>query len=94
MEMHRDKDKKQNLRLHLLESTEMNSYFEYYIIIYSMTCSFAKNANVSLCLPNENMIDSVANSALHRNLLANAVNATFCRKRQPGCLGNNLSVVC
>lgn len=48
----------------------------------SMTCSFAKNSNITLCLPNENIIDTVADSALHRDLLANGVNATFCRKRQ------------
>lgn len=38
-----------------------------------MTCSFAKNANVSLCLPIENIIDIVANSAVHTDL-ANPVN--------------------
>lgn len=38
-----------------------------------MTCSFAKNANVSLCLPIENVIDTVANSAVHTDL-ANPVN--------------------
>lgn len=38
-----------------------------------MTCSFAKNAHVSLCLPIENVIDTVANSAVHTDL-ANPVN--------------------
>lgn len=38
-----------------------------------MTCHFAKNANVSLCLLIENVIDTVANSAVHTDL-ANPVN--------------------
>lgn len=38
-----------------------------------MTCSFAKNANVSLCLSIENIVDSVANSAVLGDV-ANSVN--------------------
>lgn len=94
-EMLGDKDKKRCWRLRLLEVTEMNSSFKDYVIIRSVMCAFAKNANVSQCLPNENIIDTVANLAVRRDLLANAVNGTFCRKkRQPLYPGNNLSVVC
>lgn len=38
------------------------------VCVCIMTCSFAKNANESLCLPTENIIDTVASSAVHTDL--------------------------
>lgn len=56
-----------------------------------MICSFAKNANVNLCLPNENVIGTVASSALSRDHLANGI---FYGQNQPLYFGSNFRVVC
>lgn len=65
--------------------------FKGYAIICSTIRSFAKNANVSLCLSNENVIGTAASSALSRDHLANAV---FYGQNQPLYFGSNFRVVC
>lgn len=69
----------------------MNREFKGYVIIYSTIHSFAKNANVSLCLSNENVIGTAASSALCQDHLANAI---FYGQNQPLYFGNNFRVAC